>query len=871
MDAFATEVIPIQIEDEMKNSYMDYSMSVIIGRALPDVRDGLKPVHRRILYAMHQMGLTSGKRYSKCAGTVGEVLKKFHPHGDGAVYDALVRMAQPWNLRYMLVDGQGNFGSVDGDKAAAYRYTEARMTRLASELMMDISKDTVDYVPNFDGTVQEPVVFPTRFPNMLVNGADGIAVGMATKIPPHNLQEVVDGCLAVIDNPEIGVAGLMEIIPGPDFPTAGTIYGKQGILDAYSTGRGKVIIRGNTFIEELKNGREAIIIDELPYQVNKSRLVVQIADLVRSKSLEGVFALRDESDRDGMRVVVELKTDAFPEVVLNHLFKHTPLQSTFGTIMLAIVDSQPRVLTLKEMLKLFIGHRRTVVLRRTRYDLARAEERAHILEGFKRALDMLDEVIALIRANKSPATARLALQTTFDFSEAQAAAILDMKLQRLTGMEQQKIVDELEALHIAIAEYEEILGSETRLMAVVREELVDVRDRYGDARRTKIIEAYSALNARDLTPKEDQVLTISTIGYVKRCDIDEWRVQSKGGKGSKGIEVKEGDIPSTLLIANTHDTLLVFTQTGRVLPLDVFKIPQTSRTGKGRPMVNFVQLKPGESISSVLPVESLDNERMLFFVTASGFVKLAPYSHYGNLRPGGLIATTIRDDDSLVTVLAIDANTPMDAMLFTRDGKCIRFPIAQAPVPNGRSAMGNRGIKLAPGDVVVDCVIAPSSKIVDNDDDLMDDETSEEPIDSVEGEEPWETTLLTVTEKGLGKRTPFKEYRAQNRNGKGLMSIKINEKSGKVIAVLEVKQSDEIMAATNAGQVIRINAGTIRLVKSRGSRGVILKRCKEGEFIVDITRLAQDIDTKLDAEVSSEIEGAAPGTATNPETSNETE
>jgi DNA gyrase subunit A len=655
LDPIAKNIVPIRIQDEMRNSYMDYSMSVIIGRALPDVRDGLKPVHRRILFAMNQMGLSPSKKYVKCAGVVGEVLKLYHPHGDSAVYDALVRMAQPWNLRYMLVDGQGNFGSVDGDPAAAYRYTECKMTRLAEELLTDIDKETVGWQPNFDGSAQEPTVMPARLPNLLVNGADGIAVGMATKIPPHNLVEVINGCIATIENPDIGLDELLEHIPAPDFPTGGTIYGRKGVRDAYETGRGRLIVRGRAEFEDISGGRTAIIIDELPYQVNKARLIQQIADLVRDKRLEGISALRDESDRSGMRVVMELKRDAFPEVVLNNLYKHTALQTTFGVIMLAIVNQRPRVLTLKEMLQHYISHRRDVIQRRTRHQLRKAQDRAHIVEGYLKALDFIDEVIAIIRGSANVGDARDALIGRFEFSVAQADAILEMRLSRLTGMERQKLLDEYAELQALIERYTHILGSEVELMGVVRDELIEVRDRYGDERRTRVVESSADLDKRDLVAAEDHVVTVSHLGYIKRTSPDEWRMQHRGGAGKRGMTTRDEDFVTTLFVANTHDLLLVFTSEGRMLPLHVYDVPEFGGTAKGRPIVNLVPIRPDERIAAILSVPEFEdaveaNEDGdapegvpdLLFVTRGGRVKRTSLWEYRNLRQGGLIATGIR-------------------------------------------------------------------------------------------------------------------------------------------------------------------------------------------------------------------------------------
>lgn len=830
MDQIAQTIVPIRIQDEMRNSYMDYSMSVIIGRALPDVRDGLKPVHRRILYAMSGMGLVSNKKYSKCAGVVGEVLKLYHPHGDGAVYDALVRMAQPWNLRYMLVDGQGNFGSVDGDPAAAYRYTECRMTKLAEEMLIDIDKETVDFTPNFDGSTEEPDVLPSRLPNLLINGADGIAVGMATKIPPHNLTEIVNACIALIENPDLGVDDLLSIVPAPDFPTAGTIYGRKGVRDAYETGRGRVVVRGNAFIEEVRKGRDAIIIDELPYQVNKARLIEQIADLVRDKRLDGISALRDESDRSGMRIVIELKRDAYGEVVLNHLYKHTSLQSTFGVILLAIVNQRPRVLTLKEMLMYFIEHRREVILRRTRYQLRKAKERAHIVEGYLKALDIIDQVINLIRSSRTVSDARNGLVSQFGFTEIQAGAILEMRLSRLTGMEREKLEEERDELYALITRYEEILGSETVLMGVVSDELVDVRDRFGDERRTRIVDARGELSIHDLVAEEDQVVTMSHLGYIKRCKPDEWRMQRRGGTGKKGMNTRSEDFVTSLFIANTHDLLLVFTNQGRVLPLPVYELPESGRGAKGRPIVNLVPMRDGERVASVVTVRSLkisDDESEekedgsedievqdstgphLLFISRGGLVKRCTLEAFKNLRKGGMIAVGIADGDELLAVRLVE-NEDDHIMLLTMNGQCIRFDQSQVRVM-GRSARGNKGIELVGDDEVTDAVLVPRDE---------------------------DSKLLTVTQRGYGKRTEFAEYRTQNRNGKGIISIKTPSESGKVVGAVQVSEEDQLMLVTDTGRIIRISVSEVRTI-GRNTRGVRMMRLQPKEMIVDMARIEE--------------------------------
>lgn len=867
MDPIARNIVPIRIEDEMRNSYMDYSMSVIIGRALPDVRDGLKPVHRRILYAMHREGLAANKRYSKCAGVVGEVLKKYHPHGDSAVYDALVRMAQPWNLRYLLIDGQGNFGSVDGDPAAAYRYTECRLTKMAEELLVDIDKQTVSYSPNYDGTVQVPDVLPSRFPNLLVNGADGIAVGMATKIPPHNLTEIINAAIALAKNPEMDLDELMAFVPAPDFPTAGTIYGRKGVRDAYETGRGRVVVRGNAFFEEVRPGRRAIIIDELPYQVNKARLVEQIAGLVRDKRLNGISALRDESDRSGMRVVIELKKDAFEEVVLNHLYKHTPLQNTFGVILLAIVNQRPRVLSLKEMISHYIAHRREVILRRTRFELRKAKERAHLLEGYRIALDQIDEVIKTIRASRNTEEARHNLMDRFGLSEIQSNAILEMRLQRLTGLEREKVEEEYRQVLALIGELEAIVASEDLLMQVVTDDLAEMRDKYGDERRTRIVDARGELSMHDLVAEEDQVVTLSHNGYIKRTSPGEWRMQKRGGMGKKGMNTREEDFVSKLFVANTHDTLLVFTTDGKVFPMPVYEIPESARDARGRPIVNLLQLPDGAKLASIVPIrqaedskpgEGEDDSTALLFVSRRGLIKSTVLSAFRNLRGGGMIAAGVADDDELFSVLAVE-DTDVHVMLFTRNGQCIRFPWDEVP-EFGRSARGNKGMALVGDDVLVDAVLAPAqSSDESEDEDESEVSEAEAEAEEQEGEEDiedtGEATLLTVTEHGYGKRTPFPRYRAQKRNGKGIISIKVDDETG-VVGAVAVLADDQVMLVTDTGRVIRIGAADVRLLEGRSTRGVRLMRLDENERIVDIERLADTEDEDEDESAEALAEGS---------------
>ena len=858
MDRIAKSLVPIRIQDEMRNSYMDYSMSVIIGRALPDVRDGLKPVHRRILYAMHAMGLSASKKYVKCAGVVGEVLKLYHPHGDSAVYDALVRMAQEWNLRYMLVDGQGNFGSVDGDSAAAYRYTESRMTKLAEELLVDIDKETVGFIDNFDGSTQEPVVLPSRFPNLLVNGADGIAVGMATKIPPHNLREVIDACVALIDDPDLEVLDLMQYIPGPDFPTGGTIYGRRGVMDAYQTGRGRVVIRGNANIEEMAGRRQAIIIDELPFQVNKARLIEQIADLVKSKRLEGISALRDESDRQGMRIVIELKRDAFPEVVLNHLYKQTPLQTTFGVILLAIVNQRPRILTLKEMIQYFIAHRRDVIQKRTRYELRRAQERLHIVEGYLKALDFIDEVIAIIRGSDSVAEARDGLIARFEFTEIQADAILEMRLQRLTGMERQKLLDEQGDLNIRIARYLEILGDELELMGVVKTELLEVRDGYGDERRTRFEEASGEFDKRDLIAKEDQVVTVSHLGYIKRTSPAEWRMQRRGGSGKRGMTTRDEDFVTSLFVANTHDLLMVFTSEGRVVPLHVYDVPEAGGAARGRPIVNLLSLREGENVASILSISDFE-ERFeseegdgppddipdLIFFTRMGRVKRTSLWEYRNIRQSGIIAVGIRDGDELVHVrLCEDASNHV--LLISQKGMAIRFAIEDFDDEGkntslrrqGRPASGVRGMDLGKGDALVDGRLIPANVL---DEDGADDDDADSNEEETENTELDPTTLLVVTDRGYGKRVRFGAFRLQRRNGKGLRAVPKSRKIGGVVGVTQVAIEDQVMLATDTGRIIRFEAGSVSLYR-RQAQGVRLMRLDDEEAVVDLARLEDEGD-----------------------------
>ncbi len=833
MDEIARTLIPIDIEDEMRSSYLDYSMSVIVGRALPDVRDGLKPVHRRILYAMFREGNLSSRRYSKCAGVVGEVLKKYHPHGDTAVYDALVRMAQPWNMRYLLVDGQGNFGSVDGDPAAAYRYTESRMTRLAEELLADIDKDTVNFGPNFDGSHEEPLVMPAAFPNLLVNGSDGIAVGMATKIPPHNLGEIIDAVVALIDNPNLELKELMRLVPGPDFPTAGTIYGTRGIRDAYETGRGRIMVRGKAQFEELDNGRTAIIIDELPFQVNKARLIEDIADHVKNKRIEGIHALRDESDRQGMRIVMELKRDVVSEVVLNQLYKHTDLQTTFGVILLSIVQGRPLVLSLLEMLQYYLAHRRDVTLRRCRHDLEKALARQHILEGYLRALDHLDAVIALIRGSQTPEEARTGLQGTFGFTEIQSQAILDLRLQRLTGMERQKILDEYAEIEKVINYLREILNSERRLLEVIREELLVIKEKYADERRTRIVESTAELSLHDLIAEEEQVLTLTVNGYIKRSSLDEFRQQRRGGFGTRGMRTRGEDKVREIFIGNTHSQLLIFTTQGQVFGVPVHQIPETSRDATGTPIVNLVQLDPNDSIASVVTIRSFKDELDLLFCSKKGLVKRTRLEEYANLRSVGLRAYDCADGDELFSVVL--TRTVQHVLIATRDGMAIRFPGVNEDGElevrhTGRVARGVRGMDLEDGDEIAGMIV-------------LDDDPNLE--------------ILTITEKGFGKRTSVDEYRIQGRGGKGVINIGVDERNGRVVGSLGVHEGDSVMLITNTGRVIKIDVAGIRRTETRSARGVTLMKVESetNERIVSVARVLESEDGEEAADAAEPTEG----------------
>jgi DNA gyrase subunit A len=799
----------IAIEDEMRSSYLDYAMSVIVGRALPDVRDGLKPVHRRILYGMNEMGLVHNRAYRKSAKIVGEIMGNYHPHGDTAIYDTLVRMAQDFNMRYCLVDGQGNFGSVDGDPPAAMRYTEARLTKLAEEMLADIDKETVDFRPNYDESRMEPMVLPAKVPNLLVNGAGGIAVGYATNIPTHNLVEVVAGLIKLIDNPETTIEQLMEVIPGPDFPTAGYIYGKQGIKDAYHTGRGLLTLRAKASIEtDERTERDRIIVTEIPYQVNKARLIEKIAELIQDKRIEGVADLRDESDRDGMRIVIELKKGEIPLVLLNNLYKHTPMQSTFGVIMLALVHNRPEVLTLKQILEAFTEHRREVVLRRTAFDLRKAEERAHILEGLKIALDNLDAVIALIKRSRSPEEARGALMRQFVLSEIQANAILDMKLQRLTQLEREKLTQEYEETIKRIAYLKSVLGSEPLVRQLIKDELLAIKEEYKDERRTQIVPEEAEINVEDLIAQEEVVVTISHTGYIKRNPVSLYRAQRRGGKGKIGMGIKEEDFVETLFTASTHDYLLFFTDAGKVYWLKVHEIPEAGRAAKGKAMVNLLALAGDEKVTATLPVKEFCEDRYVVMATRMGTIKKTELSAYGNPRQGGIIALTLDEGDKLIGVEITDGQR--EILLGTRHGIVIRFKEEDVR-SMGRTAHGVRGISLDEGNYVIGMeTITPDST----------------------------ASILTVTEGGYGKRTLVSEYRLQGRAGRGIISVKVTDKNGPAVSFHQVRDGDEIMVMTAEGKILRTLVDDVREI-GRNAQGVRLIDMEETNRVVGVAKLAE--------------------------------
>ena len=813
MDIFNEgKVIPVDINHEMKKCYIDYAMSVIVGRALPDVRDGLKPVHRRILYSLQGLGLTPEKGYRKCARIVGEVLGKYHPHGDSSVYDALVRMAQDFSMRYMLVDGHGNFGSVDGDSAAAMRYTEAKMNKIAVEMLRDINKNTVDFMPNFDGEEQEPVVLPSRFPNLLVNGSSGIAVGMATNIPPHNLGEIIDGTIMLIDNPEATVLDLMTKIQGPDFPTGATIMGKAGIRAAYETGRGKIVVRADAEIEE-ENGRHKIVITEIPYQVNKAKLIENIADLVKDKRITGISDLRDESDREGMRIVVELKRDANPNVVLNLLYKHTKLQDSFGVIMLALVNNEPQVLNLKQILTNYIDYQKEIITRRTIFELNKAEARAHILEGLRIALDNIDEVISIIRHSETAEIAKNTLMDKFALSEKQSTAILEMRLRRLTGLEREKIEEEYAELMKQIEYLKSILASEEKLLGVIKDELSEIKAKYSDERRTKIEKVVNEIDIEDLIQEEDVVITLTNGGYIKRISADTYSAQRRGGKGIQAMTTKEDDFVEHVMITSTHSDVLFFTNKGRVYKLRAYEIPDAGRQAKGTNIINLIAIEPDEKIQTVLTVSDGKKEGYLFMATKNGIVKKTHISEFKNLRKNGLIALSLKDGDELLKV----KNTYGDAniMIVTQNGYAVRFN-EQDVRPMGRTASGVKAINLKDDDIAVCMDIA------------VDDEE-----------------LLVISENGFGKRTPVSEYKVQNRGGVGLITYKISDKTGKLAGATICKEDDELMLINSSGVAIRINVSDISIT-SRSAMGVTLMRTNEDEKVVAIAKILSSDDSEKD-------------------------
>ncbi|MHB1315106.1 MAG: DNA gyrase subunit A [Christensenellales bacterium] len=822
MDNIRQSIIPIDIEHEMKKSFISYAMAVIINRALPDVRDGLKPVHRRILYAMHELGLYNDKPYRKCARIVGDTLGKYHPHGDSSVYEAMVRLAQDFSTRYMLVQGHGNFGSIDGDSPAAMRYTEARLSKISSEMLRDLEKETVDFYPNFDETLMQPSVMPSRFPNLLVNGSGGIAVGMATNIPPHNLRETIDGCLAMLDNPEIAIEDLNDIITGPDFPTGGIIMGQSGIREAYMTGRGRIIMRAKTETEQIAPNRSRIIVTELPYQVNKARLVEKIAELVHEKKIEGISDIKDHSDREGMHIAIDLKKDVNAGVILNSLYKHTQLQETFGVIMLALVDGEPKILNLREMLQYYLAHQREVIVRRTRFDLARAKVRAHIIEGLVIALDNIDEVIELIKKSPNGPVARENLMERFALSEKQAQAILDMRLQRLTGLEREKIEEEYKSLLKTIAYLTDVLNTPQRVSDIIKTELTEVRDHYGDERRTVIEPVTDDIDMDDLIQEESMVVTMTHFGYIKRLPEDTYRSQRRGGKGITGLSTREEDFVETIIACSTHRYLLFFTNKGRAYRLKCYQIPIAGRQAKGTPIVNMLQLQPGEKVTAVFPVTEDNESAYLMLASRRGHVKKTPFCEFDNIRKGGLIAMSLRPDDELISVLFTRGDE--DIILGTRNGKCIRFNESEVR-PMGRTAMGVRGIELSRGDQLVNMeAVAP------------------------------ECTILSITENGLGKRSPESEYRQQARGGKGVKIMNLSERTGLLAGLKTVTDQDDIILISADGTIIRMQTDEISLL-SRDTQGVRLMRIDEEQRVVcveKVLRSDEDIDTEDNKETIEE-------------------
>nr|WP_300002733.1 DNA gyrase subunit A [Tissierella sp.] len=796
------QIIDINIEKEMKKSYLDYAMSVIVSRALPDVRDGLKPVHRRILYAMEELGMSHDKPHRKSARVVGDVLGKYHPHGDSSVYEAMVRLAQDFNTRYLLADGHGNFGSVDGDSAAAMRYTEVRMSKIAMELLRDINKETVDYGLNFDESLKEPKVLPSKFPNLMVNGSSGIAVGMATNIPPHNINEVIDAVVVLLDNPEATIEELMEVISGPDFPTGAFIVGTAGIKSAYKTGRGKLRLRAVAEIEENDKGRFKIIVTELPYQVNKANLIERIADHVRDKKIEGISDLRDESDRDGMRIVIEIKRDGNPNIVLNNLYKHTQMQTTFGIIMLALVNNEPRVLNLKQMLTFYIAHQKEIIERRTQFDLKKAEARAHIVEGLKIALDHIDEVIKIIRASENDASAKESLMDNFGLSDIQAQAILDMRLKRLTGLERDKLDEEYAALIKEINYFKEILSSDRLIYSIIKDEQLDIRERFGDRRRTRIIPSSGEINDEDMIKEEDIVITLTHFGYVKRMPQDTYKTQRRGGRGIIGLTTRDEDFVEDLFITSTHDTILFFTNKGKVFSLRGYEIPEAGRQAKGTAIINILNLEKDEKVSAIIPISSYDDDHNLILATKAGIAKKTKLSSFENIRKNGIIAITLKEDDELVDELISVRKTSGDdeIIVITEKGMAIRFREEDIRTM-GRSAMGVKAITLGEDDSVVAMDIAPDDKF-----------------------------LLVISEQGFGKKTPLDEYRTQIRGGKGIITYNIREKTGDIVSAKVIKNEDEIMMISLNGTIIRLKADEISTM-GRNTQGVTLMKMKDDRVV----------------------------------------
>ncbi|HHT66553.1 MAG: DNA gyrase subunit A [Caldicoprobacterales bacterium] len=809
MDALNQRVIDVNLEEEMKNSYIDYAMSVIVGRALPDVRDGLKPVHRRILYSMHELGMTSDKPYRKSARIVGDVLGKYHPHGDTAVYDAMVRLAQDFSTRYPLVDGHGNFGSVDGDDPAAMRYTEARMAKITTEMLADLGKETVDFAPNFDESLKEPVVLPSRFPNLLVNGSSGIAVGMATNIPPHNMGEVIDGTVALIDNPDAGLEEIIQIIQGPDFPTGAMILGKSGIRSAYRTGRGRIVVRAKAEIQELPNNRSRIVVSEIPYQVNKAKLIEKIANLVKDKRLEGISDIRDESDRNGMSIVIEIKKDVNPNIVLNYLYKHTQLQDTFGVIMLALVNNEPRVMNIKEVLQHYINHQKDVVTRRTQYELEKAQARAHVLEGLLTALDQIDAVISLIRGSRTTQIAKDGLMTQFNLSEKQAQAILDMRLQRLTGLEREKIEGEYEELQKTIQYMKDVLANEALLLGIIKDELLAIKNKYNDPRRTEIIADQEEIDIEDLIDEHDVVITLTHYGYVKRTPLSTYRTQRRGGRGITGLQTREEDFIKDLFITSTHQQLLFFTSKGKVYALKAYQIPEAGRQAKGTAIINLLQLDPGERIEAFIPIKDkhFEKDLYLFMATRKGLVKKTPLKEFRNIRKVGLIAITLREEDELIRVILTDGK--QEIIMATRNGLSIRYHESNVRAM-GRTAMGVKSMDLQDEDYIIDM-----ERLVEGAD------------------------VLSISEYGYGKRTREEEYRRQFRGGKGIKTINVTEKTGKLSALKVVTGEEDLIIINSEGVIIRIDTDEISRT-SRNTQGVTLMRIEEDDYIVSVAKAKKE-------------------------------